>query len=259
MVQSTPYQVERLDWEGRKAYVHAHARRLLHRRDRLHQAQGARALRRRHRRRRHAATTARCTWCGASPATRRSATTPTRTSATGRSTCPTRRLHTTALWWQLPQATLRCALRLAAGRARRLPRRGLCAARRGDGGGDGRCARPAEGGRQRRRRVVRHRRRPRARAVARRRWQRGRCRTCTTASCRRCTSTTTIPAASARASRCGAGSTNWCVRARELVERCDCKAGCPACVGPVLDNAGSRRSTRRERLALRVLGALEAA
>ena len=26
-------------------------------------------------------------------------------------------------------------------------------------------------------------------------------------------------------------------RARELVERCDCDAGCPACVGPVLASA----------------------
>ena len=70
---------------------HPHARRLLHRRDRLHEAQGARALRRRHRGRRHLRTTAKCTSCAACPATRRSATTRTRTSATGRSTCPTRK------------------------------------------------------------------------------------------------------------------------------------------------------------------------
>src|SRR6476620_8782589 len=48
------------------------------------------------------------------------------------------------------------------------------------------------------------------------------------------------------------------VRARELIERCDCKGGCPACVGPVLtvheDVVASPRA-----LALRVLGALEAA
>ncbi len=69
---------------------HAHPRRLLHRRHRLHQAQGAGALRRRARRLRRRRTTAKCTWCGAWPATRRSATTRTRTSATARSTCPTR-------------------------------------------------------------------------------------------------------------------------------------------------------------------------
>ncbi|MNV78893.1 hypothetical protein D3C71_1724150 [compost metagenome] len=35
-------------------------------------------------------TMAKCMWCAAWPATRRSVTTPTRTSATARSTCPTR-------------------------------------------------------------------------------------------------------------------------------------------------------------------------
>lgn len=48
------------------------------------------------------------------------------------------------------------------------------------------------------------------------------------------------------------------VRARELVDRCDCKSGCPACVGPVLavheDAAASPKG-----LALSVLSALEAA
>jgi len=48
------------------------------------------------------------------------------------------------------------------------------------------------------------------------------------------------------------------VRARELVERCDCRAGCPACVGPVLA-AQEDEETTPKALALRMLGALEAA
>src|SRR5690606_28461932 len=48
-------------------------------------------------------------------------------------------------------------------------------------------------------------------------------------------------------------------RARELVERGDCDAGCPACVGPVLavDEAKARATPKQ--LALQVLGLLEAA
>jgi DEAD/DEAH box helicase domain-containing protein len=46
------------------------------------------------------------------------------------------------------------------------------------------------------------------------------------------------------------------VRARELIERCDCKSGCPACVGPVLA-AHEDAETSPKGLALSVLGALE--
>ena len=124
MVQSTPYQVERLDWEGRKAFVtRTHVDyytdaidytklKVLERFDGC--IAGAR----------HAATTAKCTWCGAWPATRRSATTRTRTSATARSTCPTRSCTPPRVWWQLPQAVLDARVRVAAGGAGRLPRRG---------------------------------------------------------------------------------------------------------------------------------------
>jgi len=48
------------------------------------------------------------------------------------------------------------------------------------------------------------------------------------------------------------------VLARDLVERCDCKAGCPACVGPVLEVQEGAEATPRA-LALRVFAALEAA
>ena len=48
------------------------------------------------------------------------------------------------------------------------------------------------------------------------------------------------------------------VLARELVDACDCKAGCPACVGPVLEMQEDLVDSPRA-LALRVLAALEAA
>ena len=46
------------------------------------------------------------------------------------------------------------------------------------------------------------------------------------------------------------------VRARELIERCDCKSGCPACVGPVLA-VHEDAETSPKGLALSVLGSLE--
>ena len=39
LIQANPWQVEKLDWEGRKAFVTRTQRRLLHRCDRLHQTQ----------------------------------------------------------------------------------------------------------------------------------------------------------------------------------------------------------------------------
>jgi DEAD/DEAH box helicase domain-containing protein len=49
------------------------------------------------------------------------------------------------------------------------------------------------------------------------------------------------------------------VRARELVERCDCRAGCPACVGPILAADEEGEATAPKALALRVLTLLEQA
>lgn len=43
-------------------------------------------------------------------------------------------------------------------------------------------------------------------------------------------------------------------RAIELVERCDCRAGCPACVGPVLAGDETRDGVSPKALARRVLG-----
>jgi len=51
-------------------------------------------------------------------------------------------------------------------------------------------------------------------------------------------------------------------RARELVAACDCRAGCPACVGPVLaahEAAQAAADDTPRALALKVLAALEAA
>jgi DEAD/DEAH box helicase domain-containing protein len=47
-------------------------------------------------------------------------------------------------------------------------------------------------------------------------------------------------------------------RALELVERCDCTAGCPACVGPVLAAQEEGNGVTPRALALRVLSLLSA-
>ena len=47
-------------------------------------------------------------------------------------------------------------------------------------------------------------------------------------------------------------------RARELVAACDCRGGCPACVGPVLPGDEEAEETPRA-LALKVLALLGAA
>ncbi len=94
MIQSQPYQVERLDWTGRKAFVtrtradyytDAIDYTRLKILDRFEARQTAGEVRPRPRWR-----TARSIWCAASPATRRSVTTATTTSATATSTCPIR-------------------------------------------------------------------------------------------------------------------------------------------------------------------------
>lgn len=45
-------------------------------------------------------------------------------------------------------------------------------------------------------------------------------------------------------------------RARELVGRCDCVAGCPACVGPVLATSEGKPLATPKSLAMQVLGLL---
>ena len=46
------------------------------------------------------------------------------------------------------------------------------------------------------------------------------------------------------------------MRAMELVERCDCRSGCPACVGPILAASEEGEGTTPKALARRVLSLL---
>lgn len=46
-------------------------------------------------------------------------------------------------------------------------------------------------------------------------------------------------------------------RSRELVERCDCRAGCPACIGPILAADEESEAATPKSLALRVLALLQ--
>jgi len=48
-------------------------------------------------------------------------------------------------------------------------------------------------------------------------------------------------------------------RAHELVARCDCASGCPACVGPVLAIDEAKAEATPKQLALQVLALFEAA
>ncbi len=108
MIQSAPYQVERLDWEGRKAFVTRTQAdyytdaidytRLKILDDSVEVADKL-GTEKRGQRQKSSLTPfslrlwrrVKCIWCGVSRVTRRSVTTPTRTSASARSTCPTRR------------------------------------------------------------------------------------------------------------------------------------------------------------------------
>ena len=126
MVQAEPLAGRAARLDGTQGLRHEDPRRLLHRRDRLHAAQDPRPLRRqRAGAQRASPRTARCTWCGASRATRRSATTPTRTSATATVNLPDQEMHTTAVWWQADPHALLAAVRQPLAGARRLPRRRL--------------------------------------------------------------------------------------------------------------------------------------
>ena len=165
MIQSQPYQVERLDWVGRKAFVtrtradyytDAIDYTRLKILDRFEGTASGEAP----------SPTARCIWCAAIPATRRSATTPMTMSATATSICRTRK----------------CTPRRSGGRSTRgrwgglagppagdrgVSRRGPCAASCRRAAGDGRAAR--SGARRGRRQgdLVRRRRPGRARQVRR--------------------------------------------------------------------------------------------
>jgi DEAD/DEAH box helicase domain-containing protein len=165
MVQSTPYQVERLDWEGRKAYVtRTHV-------DYYTDAIDYTKLKVLERFDGGIAGAGTCHH-GEVHVVRRVAGYKKIRYYThenigyGPVTLPDQEMHTSALWWQLSQETLDARFASRQDALDGFPGRGLRAPRRGEGRGDGGCGRPPEGGRQRRRRLVRNAGRPGARAVA---------------------------------------------------------------------------------------------
>jgi ATP-dependent helicase YprA (DUF1998 family) len=93
MIQSTAVPGRATGLGRAQGLCHAHPRRLLHRRHRLHASSRCSSASMARSARAGMPIMAKCTWCGACPATRRSATTPTRTSVTGRSICRTRNAH----------------------------------------------------------------------------------------------------------------------------------------------------------------------
>lgn len=255
MVQSTPYRGTA--GLGRpQGLRHPHPRGLLHRRHRLHEIEGAGALRWRHRGAGHLSP-----WRGACGATRRRLQEDPLLHArehrlrAGEPAGPGDAHHQPVV--ATAAAGAGNLVRIAPGGTGWLPWRGACAAHRGDGGGDGRGARPAESGGRWRRGVVRIAGYAGQGAIAR--W-------------RRPVAVADIRG-SLRADGVSVRQLSWrhrleraavaapagiARRAADLVDRCDCKAGCPACVGPVLA-ADEDADTTPRALARRVLHLLDAA
>jgi DEAD/DEAH box helicase domain-containing protein len=260
MIQSTPFQVERLDWEGRKAYVtRTHVDyytdaidytklKVLERFDGCIAGQAARSHGEVHVVRRVSGY-------------KKIRYYTHENIGYGPVNLPDQELHTSAAWWQLPQSALDAAF--ARGRTRSTGFLGAAYALHvvATGGGDGRCARPAEGGRQRRRRVVRHRRRHGPRPVARHR-RRARA-TRRRRAGRRSLHADRVPVRQLPGRRgperaAVAAPGELLQLAGGLVAACDCRGGCPACVGPVLA-ADEDRAMSPKSLAARVLALLGAA
>ena len=169
MVQSVPYQVERLDWEGRKAYV---ARtfvdyytdaidytklKMLERFDGEAAGRGTSDFGEVHVVRRVAGY-------------KKIRYYSHENLGYGPVSLPDQELHTTAVWWQLAPRDPRVGLRVQTARARWIPRRGVRPARGRHDRGHGRRARSAEGDRQRRWRVVGGGRPKRPWSATRHRW-----------------------------------------------------------------------------------------
>ncbi len=174
---------------------------------------------------------------------------------------PDQELHTTAVWWQLAQGVLAAAfddrqqaldgflgaayaLHIVATVAVMAEARDL---QKSVGSGDGAWFVSADASGRGQLRG--------ADGQADRRWHR------TRRSPPPCICTTPSPAASARASRCSSAARICWRKSITLIERCDCRAGCPACVGPVLaadENADSAPEATPKALALRVLALLVA-
>ncbi len=166
MVQSQPYQVERLDWTGRKAFVTRtradyytdaidYTRlKILDRFEGQAQGRGAVANGEVHLVRRY-------------PGYKKIRYYSHDNIGYGNIALPDQEMHTTAVWWQAdPVALESCPAGSSAG-DRGLPWRGLCPASCRGPAGDGRAARPRARGRGRAGHLVRGGRRRWARSVAR--------------------------------------------------------------------------------------------
>ncbi len=257
MIQSTPYQVERLDWDGRKAYVTR--TRVDYYTDAidytklkvLERFEGVRA--------------------GAGSAQHGEVHVLRRVAGYkkiryythenigyGPVNLPDQELHTTALWWQLPQASLEPAfasrqqaldaflgaahaLHVIAALAVMAEGRDL---QKAVGNGDGAWFAQSDG---RGRGQLRSADGSLADAISAERF------------------TPTVYLYDNYPGGVGLSEPLWrrqdelLRRARELVDACDCRAGCPACVGPVLASDEAREGETPRALALRVFDLLAAA
>ncbi|MCQ4166654.1 DEAD/DEAH box helicase [Tahibacter sp. P2K] len=253
MVQSVPYQVERLDWEGRKAYVtRTHADyytdaidytrlKVLERFDGVRAGQGGAYLGEVHVVRRVAGY-------------KKIRYYTHENIGYGPVSLPDQELHTTALWWQLPQEALETefasrqdALDGFLGAAAVLHTvasvRVMAEARdlmKSVGSGDGNA-------------FVEHDRQGRGR------WQAG---IDAAADGERFTPTVYLydnyPGGVGLSDPLFRVQAELVRAARELIQSCACRAGCPACVGPVLAAAETGAATPRQQAA-RVLAMLDAA
>jgi len=254
MIQSTPYQVEKLDWEGRKAYV---TRTFVDyytdaidytKLKVLERFEGAIAG-------------AGSTQHGEVHVVRRVSGYKKIRYYThenigyGPVNLPDQELHTTAVWWQLPQAALErgfasrqqaldgflgaaCALHIVATVAVMAEARDL---QKAVGSGDGAWFAQADGnGRGQLRGADGSLVRAEAQALF----------------------NPTVflydnfPGGVGQSEPLWRRQTELLARARELVQRCDCRAGCPACIGPILAADEAREATTPKSLALRVLALL---
>ena len=262
MVQSTPYQVERLDWEGRKAYVTRTARRLLHRQHRLHQAEGAGTLRT-------------VVDAGDGDAHHGEVHVVRRVAGYkkiryythenigyGPVNLPDQELHTTAVWWQLPQAVLlkafaskqdaldgflgaAYALHVVATVAVMADARDL---QKSVGNGDGAWFATQDGKGNGRVQGDDGKAMPMLESSS--------------VDVQQFVPTVYLydnfPGGVGLSEPLWQRQAELVQRAHELVGRCDCVAGCPACVGPVLATSEGRPLATPKSLALEVLDLLSA-